>query len=73
MVRKQAMMDCLSWKYDQSGVVATLHLGEVLFLNLLIIKTCFHTNNDSNLYRSIEHLVLLSSKIGQHLFSLYSI
>jgi len=29
MVRKQAMMDCLSWKYDQSGVVATLHLGEI--------------------------------------------
>ncbi|KAJ7390808.1 Putative ubiquinone biosynthesis monooxygenase [Desmophyllum pertusum] len=29
LVRKQASMDCLSWKYDQSGVVATLHLGEI--------------------------------------------
>lgn len=29
LVRKQAMMDCLSWRYDQSGVVATLHLGEI--------------------------------------------
>lgn len=29
LVRKQASMDCLSWKYDQWGVVATLHLGEI--------------------------------------------
>jgi len=29
LVRKQASMDCLSWKYDQWGVVATLNLGEV--------------------------------------------
>ncbi|XP_073247975.1 ubiquinone biosynthesis monooxygenase COQ6, mitochondrial-like isoform X1 [Porites lutea] len=28
-VRKQTNMECLSWRYDQSGVVATLHLGEI--------------------------------------------
>ena len=30
LVRQQASMDCLSWKYDQIGVVATLQLGEVV-------------------------------------------
>ena len=34
-VRKQANMECLSWRYDQSGVVATLHLGEVTFKKML--------------------------------------
>lgn len=39
LVRKQASMDCLSWKYDQSGVVATLHLGEVGISIILILLT----------------------------------
>ena len=40
LVRKQASLDCLSWKYDQWGVVATLHLGEVEFTELLMPHTC---------------------------------
>lgn len=29
LVRQQASMDSLSWKYDQTGVVATLQFGEI--------------------------------------------
>ena len=40
-MRKQANVECLSWRYDQSGVVATLHLGEVTFKKNELILACY--------------------------------
>ena len=38
-------MECLSWRYDQSGVVATLHLGEVTLKKNAFILACYLTGS----------------------------